>query len=108
MRFSSTPDLFALQEQFHCIADEMDQKQPTETRREALLRLCQVPPSDVMAGESWSQLRISLMDALADDDELISQTALSFHAKMFAGMYYHPYNRTMFVLPQLFYRSPSA
>ena len=54
-------------------------------RREALSRLCQVPPSDVMASEGWTELRISLMDALADSDALISHAALSFHAKMFAG-----------------------
>ena len=63
----------------------MDVKQPLNVRREALSHLCQVPPSDVMASESWSELRVSLMDALADSDNQISQTALSFHAKMFAG-----------------------
>ena len=60
-------------------------KQPLNVRREALSRLCQVPPSDVMASESWAQLRISLMGALADSDNYISHAALSFHAKMFAG-----------------------
>jgi len=73
------------QEQFHNIAQEMNVRQPLNVRREALTRLCQVPPSDVMASESWSELRISLMDALADNDNFISHTALSFHAKMFAG-----------------------
>ena len=63
----------------------MDAKQPNKVRRDALHRLCQVPPSDVMASESWSALCVSLMDALADDDPFISHKALSFHAKMFAG-----------------------
>lgn len=63
----------------------MNVKQALNIRREALSHLCQVPPSDVMASESWAELRVSLMDALADNDDFISQTALSFHAKMFAG-----------------------
>lgn len=63
----------------------MDSDKPLPVRREALKRLCQVPPSDVMASESWTQLRVSLMAALADSDTLISHDALSFHAKMFAG-----------------------
>ncbi|XP_076824206.1 protein broad-minded-like [Clavelina lepadiformis] len=75
---------FMSQEQFHCIAEELDSRQPLNIRREALIRLCQVPPSDVMASESWAQLRVSLIDALADSDAYISHTALSFHAKMFA------------------------
>uniref|UniRef100_H2ZAY6 Protein broad-minded n=1 Tax=Ciona savignyi TaxID=51511 RepID=H2ZAY6_CIOSA len=75
---------FMSQEQFHCIADELDCRKPIDIRRDALTRLCQVPPSDVMASESWSQLRVSLMDALADSDPFLSHTALSFHAKMFA------------------------
>lgn len=74
-----------LQEQFHRIAEELSLSQPLNKRQEALLRLCQVPTSDVMASESWHHLRIALMDALADDDTFISHTALSFHAKMFAG-----------------------
>nr|XP_018668106.1 protein broad-minded-like [Ciona intestinalis] len=75
---------FMSQEQFHCIADEMDCRKPIDIRRDALTRLCHVPPSDVMASESWSQLRVSLMDALADPDPFLSHTTLSFHAKMFA------------------------
>nr|XP_039247521.1 protein broad-minded-like [Styela clava] len=75
---------FLSQKQFHLIADEMDSQKPLNVRREALRRLCQVPPSDVMASESWSQLRISLMAALADNDTHIAHDALSFHAKMFA------------------------
>ena len=63
----------------------MDATQPNKVRRDALNRLCQVPPSDVMVSESWSALCVSLMDALADEDPFIAHKALSFHAKMFAG-----------------------
>lgn len=80
---------FLSQEQFHRIADEMDSDKPLGVRREALKRLCQVPPSDVMASESWTQLRVSLMAALADSDTLIAHDALSFHAKMFAVSNHH-------------------
>nr|CAB3266841.1 protein broad-minded-like [Phallusia mammillata] len=91
---------FMTQEQFHRIAEELSSAQPLNKRREALLRLCQVPPSDVMASESWSHLRIALMDALADSDNFISHTALSFHAKMFAVSSYQIMRETFTCLSE--------
>ena len=86
LAFSPIPPTLCIQREFHTIAREMSSSEPTHVRYSALQRLCKVPPSDVMASENWSDLCVSLMDALADNDPLIANKALSFHAKMFAGL----------------------
>uniref|UniRef100_S4RUF3 Protein broad-minded n=1 Tax=Petromyzon marinus TaxID=7757 RepID=S4RUF3_PETMA len=77
--------MFMNQEQFYRIAENLDSRQPLEVRRDALHALYSLPPSDVLASESWSSLRKGLMDALGDADPTLSDKSLRLHAKMFTA-----------------------
>ncbi|XP_078471595.1 protein broad-minded [Lampetra planeri] len=83
--FNQGAFMFMNQEQFYRIAENLDSRQPLEVRRDALHALYSLPPSDVLASESWSSLRKGLMDALGDADPTLSDKSLRLHAKMFTA-----------------------
>ncbi|XP_072017188.1 uncharacterized protein [Amphiura filiformis] len=87
--FNQGSYMFMNQEQFSNLAENLEPSQPLETRQEALRRLLQIPPSDVLACEQWGELRQGLLHALSDTDEFLAEKSLNFHARMFSSNSHH-------------------
>ncbi|PIK61696.1 hypothetical protein BSL78_01400 [Apostichopus japonicus] len=83
--FNQSAFLFMNQEHFVAIAENLEPGKPLDVRREAIQTLLQIPPSDVVACEQWDTLRASLLAALSDGDEILSDKSLRFHARMFSS-----------------------
>ncbi|XP_038070180.1 protein broad-minded-like [Patiria miniata] len=80
---------FMNQEHFATIADNLAPDKPLEMRRETLHGLCKLPPSDILACEHWDSLRSVLLIALSDSDDILAETSLHFHARMFSSNSHH-------------------
>ncbi|XP_041453945.1 protein broad-minded-like [Lytechinus variegatus] len=93
--FNQSSFMFMNQEEFTTITENLDCGQPLQRRRDALQTLLQVPPSDVLACENWSRMKKGLVAALADPDQILSDSSLRFHARMF-GSNSHSVMREMY------------
>ncbi|XP_022098111.1 protein broad-minded-like [Acanthaster planci] len=80
---------FMNQEHFASIADNLALDKPLEMRIETLQGLCKLPPSDILACEQWDSLRPVLLTALSDSDDILAETSLRFHARMFSSNSHH-------------------
>ncbi|XP_071784786.1 protein broad-minded-like isoform X1 [Asterias amurensis] len=87
--FNQDSFTFMNQEHFASIAEQLAPDKPLEMRRETLTGLCKLPPSDILACEHWDSLRSGLLLALSDSDDVLSETSLHFHAKMFSSNSHH-------------------
>ncbi|XP_071959186.1 protein broad-minded-like [Antedon mediterranea] len=77
--------MFMNQEHFIAISENLEPLKSLKTRQDAMTKLCQIPPSDVMACDQWEHLRAGLTSALADPDQYLEEKSLLFHAKMFSA-----------------------
>ncbi|CAH1269946.1 TBC1D32 [Branchiostoma lanceolatum] len=87
--------MFPNQKEFEQIGEKMDQRQPVETRIEAIEQLGRIPPTEVLSSDNWSQLKKGLMDALGDANEQLADKSLQLHARMFSSSQ-HSMNREVY------------
>ncbi|XP_033110986.1 protein broad-minded-like [Anneissia japonica] len=77
--------MFMNQGHFVTISENLEPLKALKTRQDAITKLCQIPPSDVLACDQWEHLRAGLTSALGDTDQCLEEKSLQFHAKMFSA-----------------------
>ncbi|KAK2153058.1 hypothetical protein LSH36_309g01038 [Paralvinella palmiformis] len=80
--FGFTSDvMFMHQDQFNTILEKLDKKKPVEMRHESVRKLLRITSMDIQNCDVWSHIRHGIQDALADSDQLLWNTSLTFVAK---------------------------
>ena len=75
--------MFMSPNKYNFLANQLLPESPLPKRLEALSTLSQVPQTDLVNSEFWSVVKKGLSHALKDENHVLAEKSLKFHAKMF-------------------------
>ena len=81
--FDGDDFMFMSPNKYYTLANQLLPASPLTSRLEALSTLSQVPQTDLVNSEFWSVVKKGLSYALKDEQHILAEKSLKFHAKMF-------------------------
>ena len=82
--FDGDDFMFMAPNKYSALANQLLPESNLAKRLEALNILSQVPQTDLINSEFWAVVKKGLSHALKDDNHILAERSLKFHAKMFA------------------------
>lgn len=82
--FDGDDFMFMSPNKYSALANQLLPDSPLPKQLEALNTLSQVPQTDLVNSEFWAVIKKGLTNALKDENHVLAEKSLMFHAKMFA------------------------